>query len=123
MSECQAARVSVCIEAGFYRLSASLFRFQRGFVAVDEGPKRDSQVHASALLRALLLLGAEPLVERLLHLAYGIEPGLVAFDAEVFIERNAVEAFDCRPATNSGLAHRLVSNAEGRCDQAVVRDE
>lgn len=40
------------------------------------------------------VVGDEPVIERLLHLADGLKPSLAALDAEVLGEHGAVEALD-----------------------------
>ena len=45
-------------------------------------------------MRAFGVVGDEPVVEHLLHLFDGLEPGSAALDAEVFVEHGAVEALD-----------------------------
>ena len=62
--------------------------------AGDEGLEGRSSVHAAALVRPPGVTSDEVVVEHGLHLLDGLEPGLVALDAEVLAEQRAVQPFD-----------------------------
>jgi hypothetical protein len=62
--------------------------------ALLEGLAWGSPVHVAALVRALGVVGDEPFVEHGLHFIDGLKSCPAALDAEVFVQRGAVEAFD-----------------------------
>ena len=59
-----------------------------------EDSDRRPAVHAASLMWASGVVGDEVIVQHLLHLVNGLEPGAPAFDTEVFVEEGAVEALD-----------------------------
>ena len=70
--------------------------------AVDEGLGGRPALHAAALVRPVVVIAVEILIERGLHFRDAFEPCAPAFDAEVFVQQRSVEplysAVRLRPA-------------------------
>lgn len=65
-----------------------------GRQSVAEGTSRRPAFHAASLVRALGIVDDEIVVENHLHFLDGFKPGLAPLDAEVLVEKRAVEALD-----------------------------
>jgi hypothetical protein len=67
---------------------------------------------------ALGVIGDEVIVQHLLHLVKGLEPCAPTFDAEVFVEKGAVEAFDdavrLGPLDARGAVFDILGEVRGR---------
>ena len=62
--------------------------------AVLEGLRGRAAVHAAALVRSLVIVDHQVVVEHALHLLDGFEPGAPALDPKVLVEQRAVQALD-----------------------------
>ena len=62
--------------------------------AIDESGDGGAAVHAAALMRSLSIVLDKVVVEDGLHLVEGLEPSAAALDAEMLVEKSAVQALD-----------------------------